>query len=280
MPSLDHEALIALFRNRPTLAAELLRDSFGFDLPGFVQAHIEDSDLTTIVPASYEADLVISLRGERAKLGVIVEVQLAPDEDEPSSWLVYVANLHAKLRAPIVLLIVTPSERVVRLCSRRLFVQPSIELRPFVLGPKDVPIVEDERIAIEAPELAVLSALTHGQGQHAFAVGRAALRAISLLDGDNPCSRPFIHGEPTSVQNDQERRSPFPLAFGPPPATVRAQDRHHFSLETDHGSQGPDITYTSQSERPGSRVPASLLYRGGRTADGRAPSHGRACAPS
>lgn len=160
-----------------------LRDALGFDLPGFASAHIEDSDLTTIVPAAVEADLVIALRGEKAKLGIIVEVQLAPDDDKPSSWLVYVANLHAKLRAPVVLLIVTPSEQVVRWCSRRLpFVQPSLELRPFVLGPQDVPIVENETVAVEAPELAVLSALAHAQGDDAFAVGRAALRAISLHD--------------------------------------------------------------------------------------------------
>ena len=35
MPSLDHEVLLLLFRNRPALAAELLRDALGQALPAW-----------------------------------------------------------------------------------------------------------------------------------------------------------------------------------------------------------------------------------------------------
>lgn len=134
-------------------------------------------------PNLASADLVVGLKREKPVLGIVVEVQLAPDEDKRASWLVYLANLYAKIRAPVALLVIATSERVAKWCSGRLsYGHPGLELTPLVLGPKDVPLVVEEDKAAEAPELAVLSALTHSQGEHAFAVGKAALLAISLLD--------------------------------------------------------------------------------------------------
>lgn len=55
MPSLHHEALLQLFRNRPLLAPELLREA----LPPFSEARLESAELTDIQPAEYRADLVV-----------------------------------------------------------------------------------------------------------------------------------------------------------------------------------------------------------------------------
>lgn len=185
MPTLLHEALIALFRNRPTLAAEVLRGALGVDVPAFSKAHIEESDLTTITPTSFAADLVVSLRRDETVLGVVVEVQLDVDKNKPASWFVYMANLYAKLEAPVVLLVIATSERVAKWCARPIsYGHPGFVLRPLVLGPASVPVVTDENEAAEAPELAVLSALAHSQSEHAFTVGKAALHAASLLDDD------------------------------------------------------------------------------------------------
>ncbi|HSO00232.1 MAG TPA: hypothetical protein VLS89_18195 [Candidatus Nanopelagicales bacterium] len=52
MPSLPHEGLVDLFRNRPTLAAELLRAALGQALPAFTEARIESADLAEIVAAA------------------------------------------------------------------------------------------------------------------------------------------------------------------------------------------------------------------------------------
>ena len=41
MPSILHEALVLLFRNRPSLAAELMRDALACSLPAYDEAQIE-----------------------------------------------------------------------------------------------------------------------------------------------------------------------------------------------------------------------------------------------
>lgn len=185
MPSLLHEILVALFRNRPTLAAEILRGPLGLDVPSFQRAQIEESALTTMTPTSFAADLVVTLQRDKAVLGIVVEVQLAVDKSKPASWLAYLANLYAKIEAPVALLVIATSDRVAKWCARPLTYGPGeFRMCPFVLGPSEVPIVTDRDAANEAPELAVLSALAHSQGPYAFDVGRAALHAASYLDND------------------------------------------------------------------------------------------------
>ena len=53
MPSLLHEALLQLFRNRPQLAAVLLQEGLNFELPGYTDARLESIDLTQVVPTEW-----------------------------------------------------------------------------------------------------------------------------------------------------------------------------------------------------------------------------------
>jgi hypothetical protein len=50
MPSLLHEGLLDLFRNRPTLAIELLRDALHAPLPEFDRARVGEANLTELGP--------------------------------------------------------------------------------------------------------------------------------------------------------------------------------------------------------------------------------------
>lgn len=45
-----HEALIEIFRQRPSLAAELLTNALGTALPAHEQARVEPSDLADLTP--------------------------------------------------------------------------------------------------------------------------------------------------------------------------------------------------------------------------------------
>lgn len=111
MPSHLHEALLQLFRNRPALAPSLLRDALGLELPVYTEARLDSAELTDIQPAEYRADLVVLLLSCAPVLGIIVEVQLSPDERKRFAWPAYVANLRARLKCPVCLLVVTPSVR-------------------------------------------------------------------------------------------------------------------------------------------------------------------------
>src|SRR5688572_18597054 len=97
MPSQLHEALLLLFRNRPTLAPELLRDAMHLKLPDFTEARIDSADLTDVQPAEYRADLVILLLDGVPVYGIVVEAQLSQDERKRFVWPVYATSLRARL---------------------------------------------------------------------------------------------------------------------------------------------------------------------------------------
>ena len=187
MPSHLHESLVYLFRNRPTLAAALLRDALQVDLPRHTQARIESADLTNIQPTEYRADLVAVLIENAPVLGIIVEVQLSIDERKRYAWPVYVASLRARLQCPVCLLVITLNERVARWAKLPTILGGSNVFEPFVLNRTGVPEISDDTHASADPELAVLSALAHGRHadtHKATQIARAALKASVALDGD------------------------------------------------------------------------------------------------
>ncbi len=50
MPSITHETLVELVRNRPALVPALLADLLGVEVPAHEQARVEPADLTELVP--------------------------------------------------------------------------------------------------------------------------------------------------------------------------------------------------------------------------------------
>lgn len=181
MPSISHEALLLLFRNRPELAPELLRDALHVTLPDYSGVRIESADLTDLAPAEYRADLVVLLVDGTPVLGIVVEVQLQRDDRKRFTWPVYVAGLRARLACPACVLVVTPSDAVADWCRMPIDFGPGGALSPLVIGPTSVPVVDDAEVAERDPELAVLSVLAHGHEPHAEAIGRVAVLAALHL---------------------------------------------------------------------------------------------------
>ena len=184
MPSLTHEGLILLFRNRPELAPELLRDSLKITLPAYSEVRLESADITDVSPAEYRADLVVLLVDGKPVLGIVVEVQLQRDERKRFTWPVYVMGLRARLSCPACVLVITPSDPVADWCRAPIEVGPGSTVCPLVIGPASVPIIDDVARAEDDPELAVLSVMAHGQEPHAEAIGRAALLATLKLEDE------------------------------------------------------------------------------------------------
>ena len=93
---------------------------------------------------------------------------------------------YARLRCPCVLLVVTCEEATARWAATPIDLgQPGAAFRPLVLGPAAVPVVTDRAEARRAPELAVLSAMAHGQRPRGADVALAAMAAAGSLDDEN-----------------------------------------------------------------------------------------------
>jgi hypothetical protein len=186
MPSIPHEAPLLLFRERPELVPELLRDVVGLVLPPHGRVRVEESNFAQIVPAEYRADLVLTLTNDSAPvMGIIVEVQLARDARKRFTWPLYTAVLHAKLGCATCLVVVAANDEVARWAAEPVTsLQPGPAFTPVVLGPDRIPVVTSAAEAARQPELAVLSALAHGREPHALQIGRAALAAASRLDDE------------------------------------------------------------------------------------------------
>jgi hypothetical protein len=185
MPSRLHESLVDLFRNRPTFAAELIRDALHIDLPPFTSARIDSADLPELLPTEYRADLVVMPLDGDPVYGIVVEVQLQPDERKRFVWPAYVTNLRARSEVPVCLLVVAANAKVARWAAKPIDLGGGNTFKPAVLGPAAVPEVVDEAKAHADPELAVLSTIAHGKSRDttlAARIAAAAREAAGKLD--------------------------------------------------------------------------------------------------
>ena len=207
MLSQRHESLLLLFRNRSTLAAESLHEAPRIKVPEYEQARIDSADLTDVQPAEYRADLVVTLVGADAApaMSIVVEVQLAVDERKRWVWPAYVANLRARLKCPVCLLVVTLDEAVARWAAKPVEVGGESRLVPVVLGPMEIAEVTDLAEACAAPERSVLSVMAHGRvadRRKAIQMAKAAFGATVNLDED----RQKIYSDLVHVSLSEELR--------------------------------------------------------------------------
>jgi hypothetical protein len=180
-----HEILVDLFKNRPSLAAEILAEVLEVSLPTYTEARIASTDLTEIQPAEYRADIVILLLdGDTPVRVIIVEVQLAADSRKRLSWPAYVTVSRAVHACPAGLLVVAPDPAVAGWCAEPIEIGvPGFVLCPPVLRRTDVPVVTDAEEAVRRPELGVLSAMSHGESGQGATIAAAVLPAIRELGG-------------------------------------------------------------------------------------------------
>ena len=136
MPSMAHEVLVDLLKNRPSLGPELLTEALGVALPSYTEARLVSIDLTQIRPAEYRADVVVLLLDAGAPTSVvIVEVQLAIDDDKRFTWPEYTMGARARYRCPAGLLVVAPRPEVAAWCAEPIDTGiPGFILTPPVLG--------------------------------------------------------------------------------------------------------------------------------------------------
>ena len=179
MTSPLHDALVGLFRARPELCMALA-------VPGArrgSRVEVVSGDLGSLVSVERRADLVaIVHRRHRAKVVLVVEVQLGRDPDKRWRWPAYACAARDVFRCEPLLVVVAPDRGIARWCRKPIPIGPRGRLRPLVLGPDEIP-----RITAVTPglpvELAVLSALAHGR--HDLRVARAAVDVLTALVDDD-----------------------------------------------------------------------------------------------
>lgn len=188
MPTLEHNALVDMFRENPGLAPHLLEIVFRMELPAYASAEVVEASLDQLIPVEFCADLVLELRDANGAmaLSIVLEVQREIDRRKEYSWPAYVAIVRARKRCPAVILVVAPDPEVAAWASKRIDLglgRGSID--PIVLGPESVPVVTDRALAEQETELAILSAAAHGNGPNGLDVALVALSALGRFDHEH-----------------------------------------------------------------------------------------------
>jgi len=80
VPSLLHEGIVALVREKPELAADLLRQLLHVAVPAFTEARLAEASLNDLVPTEYRADAVVLLVDGTPVFGIIVEARSGSGE--------------------------------------------------------------------------------------------------------------------------------------------------------------------------------------------------------
>jgi hypothetical protein len=181
MASVEHEALVDLFRHRGELAPDLLRLCSAIEL---AHHHVESdsAELSQTVTTEYRADLVVRLckaDGETTA-AVIIEIQRGVDKDKRFTWPLYVTALRARLRCPVFLLVVAPEQSVAAWADASIEIgQPGFVFRPSVVAFAELPRIVNAADAKQQPYFAVLSALAHRERETAM-TAISAIRTLSV----------------------------------------------------------------------------------------------------
>ncbi|WP_437956271.1 hypothetical protein WME76_33200 [Sorangium sp. So ce119] len=188
MPTLEHNALVEMFREHPELAPHFLATLLHVEVPPHASVAVVESSLDQLIPVEFRADLVLELRGATGTLvlAIVVEVQRDVDPDKKFSWPTYVTVVRARKRCGTVVLVVAPDAGVAAWAAENIDLGLGLgNVAPLVLGPAVVPEITDPADAEKEAELAVLSAVAHGNGPNGLTVVQAALVALGRLDQEH-----------------------------------------------------------------------------------------------
>jgi hypothetical protein len=179
MPSLLHEGLLELVRNRPELVVELLR-LIELDVPQFAHVRLAETALHEIVPVEHHADAVVLLIDDTPAMGVVVEAQLQPDDRKRFTWPLYAIAARARHLCPCIVLVLTADEATARWAAKPIDLGGGNYYQVHVIGPEGIPVVTEIERAMAVPELVLLSVMAHGRDdpRQALQIAVAAVAAV------------------------------------------------------------------------------------------------------
>lgn len=189
MVSSPHEAMHRIFQQDPGVFARAVR-ALGIPFDDPISATPFCTDLTEHRPLERRVDTLLNVETKRGRFLLAVEAQGKKVPDKPRNWAYYLAHLHAKYEMPAVLLVVCDSRSTAAWASGTVDFGPpewpSLTLRPLVLGPDDVPVVDDPVKARQDIPLTVLSAVLHRRDPQADAILKVLVDALKGLEARDP----------------------------------------------------------------------------------------------
>jgi hypothetical protein len=185
MASLLHEMLVELIAECPEILLPALHEHLGEELAG-VELGFHRGESTHGQLPPLRADLTLELRRAgtiEPFAAITVEAQLGKDPDKPFSWLFYHAGLHHRLRVPCFLVVVATDPEVAAWAAGP-FHSGMVMLRPWVIGPANVPAITDPEVARRSLSLTLLSGIVHGNEPVAVDIGLALAAALDAAPDD------------------------------------------------------------------------------------------------
>ncbi|MEV6739384.1 hypothetical protein AB0N14_21615 [Streptomyces sp. NPDC051104] len=189
MVSSQHEALHRVFQEESGLVTRALRM---LHIPFGDPTSITElaTDLTENRPLERRVDSLLKMETAKGTFLVAIEAQGKKDPDKPANWAYYLAHLYAKYKLPPLLLVLCKDRSTAAWASSPVNIGPpewpALTLRPLVLGPDEVPVIQDAAEAAKDIQMAVLSAMVHSRDQDVDVILKALSVALKGLEVSDP----------------------------------------------------------------------------------------------
>ncbi len=187
VPSITHESLVDLFRDCPALASNILTHLGKLPPQQSQTPSLTAAEFADIKADEYRADAVIRIDDGTPDSTpsdvIIVEIQLARDDNKRRSWPVYMTGARARYRCPATILVFALDDTVAEWCAQPIALDRNgSTVKPVVVGPSQIPRITDLDQARNAPELAILSAIAHAQDDDTDEAADVALAGLAACD--------------------------------------------------------------------------------------------------
>ncbi|MEU5204728.1 hypothetical protein AB0H44_17745 [Streptomyces pseudogriseolus] len=147
-------------------------------------------------------DTLLQMDTEDGSFLLAVESQGRPAPDKPASWAYYLSYVYAKYGIPPVLLVVCADRGTAEWAARQVDIGPrqwcSLSLRPLVLGPDDVPVIDSPDEAARDIPLTVLSAALRAESRAKDLLVLLGHRGVEVSEEDRErivgCGDPDVLG--------------------------------------------------------------------------------------
>ncbi|MEU1727762.1 hypothetical protein [Nonomuraea sp. NPDC005692] len=185
MISSQHEALHRVFRDNPELCTSVFK-VLDIPFPSPTEVAVVDTDLTEIKPIERRADTIMMFTSLEGQHAVITESQSKPDDRKTAAWAHYISHVHVKFGCPVTLLVICQDEATAGWAALPKTIGlpdwPTLSVQAVVVGPHNIPVIDDLAEAVNDVVLTMFSALTHARSKEVAAILEVLADALDTTD--------------------------------------------------------------------------------------------------